>query len=64
VPGTQNEIEQDRWRPDLYVPVNAKDFATVVWFHGGGLTQGSTGGSAEPAFPLLIDFIRTRSINR
>lgn len=26
---------------DLYVPSGVKDFPTVVWFHGGGLTGGS-----------------------
>lgn len=26
---------------DIYYPENAKDFATVVWIHGGGLTGGS-----------------------
>lgn len=26
---------------DIYYPVNKKDFATIVWFHGGGLTSGS-----------------------
>ncbi|WP_346239362.1 alpha/beta hydrolase [Niabella insulamsoli] len=25
---------------DLYYPVNKKNFATVVWFHGGGITGG------------------------
>lgn len=25
---------------DLYYPKNTKDFATVIWFHGGGLTGG------------------------
>ncbi len=25
---------------DIYYPKNAKDFATVIWFHGGGLTGG------------------------
>lgn len=25
---------------DIYYPENRKDFATVVWFHGGGLTGG------------------------
>jgi acetyl esterase/lipase len=25
---------------DLYYPDNKKDFATIVWFHGGGLTAG------------------------
>ncbi len=27
-------------RLDIYSPVDAKDFPTVVWFHGGGLTGG------------------------
>lgn len=26
---------------DMYYPENKKDFATIVWFHGGGLTGGS-----------------------
>ena len=26
---------------DIYYPEEAKDFATVVWFHGGGLTGGN-----------------------
>lgn len=25
---------------DIYYPENTKDFPTVVWFHGGGLTEG------------------------
>lgn len=28
-------------RLDLYYPANKKDFATIVWFHGGGITAGS-----------------------
>ncbi len=31
----------DRCRLDVYVPTQTSDFPTVVWFHGGGLTQGS-----------------------
>ena len=27
-------------RLDLYCPKNVKDFATIVWFHGGGITGG------------------------
>ena len=30
-----------RCRLDVYYPVVAKPFATVVWFHGGGLTSGN-----------------------
>ena len=25
---------------DIYFPENQKDFATIIWFHGGGLTKG------------------------
>jgi carboxylesterase type B len=32
---------KERCRLDLYLPVGKKDFATVVWFHGGGLTGGN-----------------------
>jgi acetyl esterase/lipase len=28
-------------RLDFYYPKNKKDFATIVWFHGGGITGGS-----------------------
>ena len=23
---------------DIYYPIGAKDYATIVWFHGGGIT--------------------------
>jgi len=40
-----NEAQSDtyineRCRLDIYYPANKKNFATVVWFHGGGLKQG------------------------
>mgnify|MGYP000471717486 CR=1 FL=1 len=31
---------QERCRLDVYHPVEKKNFSTVVWFHGGGLTGG------------------------
>ncbi len=31
---------KSRCRLDLYYPADQKDFATVVWFHGGGLKAG------------------------
>ncbi len=34
------EYMDERCRLDLYFPDNRKNFATVVWFHGGGLTHG------------------------
>ena len=32
---------KSRCRLDVYHPVGKKDFATVVWFHGGGLKNGN-----------------------
>lgn len=32
---------ESQCRLDLYYPSNKKDFATIVWFHGGGITAGS-----------------------
>lgn len=32
---------KDRCRLDVYYPTNAKQFSTVVWFHGGGLKNGN-----------------------
>ena len=31
----------ERCKLDVYYPENGKDFGTVVWFHGGGLSGGS-----------------------
>ncbi|MCA9058489.1 MAG: alpha/beta hydrolase [Planctomycetaceae bacterium] len=35
------EQMQERCRLDVYAPNNSRGFATVVWFHGGGLTGGN-----------------------
>lgn len=37
----QDSYIRERCVLDIYYPVNKKDFTTVVWFHGGGLTGGS-----------------------
>jgi len=31
----------ERCKLDIYYPENTKDFTTVVWFHGGGITSGN-----------------------
>lgn len=36
-----NEYIKERCVLDVYYPENAKAVATVIWFHGGGLTGGS-----------------------
>ncbi|MGI6073026.1 MAG: alpha/beta hydrolase [Fermentimonas sp.] len=41
--GTQKKDKyiEERCKLDIYYPENIKDYPTVVWFHGGGLTGGS-----------------------
>jgi acetyl esterase/lipase len=36
-----SSYEKQRCLLDVYLPKEGKDFATLVWFHGGGLTGGS-----------------------
>jgi acetyl esterase/lipase len=36
-----DQYQKDQGKLDVYYPKGAKGFATVVWFHGGGLTGGS-----------------------
>lgn len=38
--GSGDAYQQERCKLDIYYPVNKKNFATIVWFHGGGLTGG------------------------
>ena len=40
--------ENQRCRLDVYAPATKKAFSTVIWFHGGGLTQG------ERSIPLAL----------
>ena len=35
------EYTKERCRLDVYYPAGTNDFATVVWFHGGGLSGGN-----------------------
>ncbi len=35
-----NEYIAERCKLDIYYPEKTKDFTTVVWFHGGGITGG------------------------
>ncbi|MCC9604841.1 alpha/beta hydrolase [Blastopirellula sp. JC732] len=36
-----SDYEKERCKVDVYYPADEKGFATVVWFHGGGITGGS-----------------------
>jgi acetyl esterase/lipase len=40
--------QNQRCRLDVYAPATKKPFSTVIWFHGGGLTQG------ERSIPLPL----------
>jgi len=40
-PANADEYRSDRCKIDFYFPKNKKDFVTVIWFHGGGLTGGN-----------------------
>lgn len=37
---TKDSYIKENCKSDIYYPVNIKNFSTVVWFHGGGLTEG------------------------
>lgn len=39
-PQAESEYERSRCKLDLYLPAEAKEFATLIWFHGGGLENG------------------------
>lgn len=39
----QDSNSLERCKLDLYMPQGEKDFVTVIWFHGGGLTGGDRG---------------------
>lgn len=40
-PSFKSDYVRDQCRLDLYYPKGATDYATIVWFHGGGLKEGS-----------------------
>lgn len=51
-----DEYTKQRRTLDLYAPKGAKDFVTIVWFHGGGLTGGSKSipkGLQEKGFAIV-----------
>lgn len=40
-PSEKDEYKLERCKLDIYYPEDVEGFATLVWFHGGGLTGGS-----------------------
>lgn len=47
-PGSGDGTVQERCQLD-YFPASAGTGPVLVWFHGGGLTEGDKSGSAQPA---------------
>ncbi|MBI1324595.1 alpha/beta hydrolase fold domain-containing protein [bacterium] len=41
VTDSTDDYTKERRKLDIYLPKGMKDFPTIVWFHGGGLTGGS-----------------------
>ena len=44
-PDGATNYERERCKLDLYLPAGRQGFATIVWFHGGGLQNGDKGGN-------------------
>ena len=40
VKNAESAYQKERCKLDIYYPDGKKDFATIVWFHGGGLEGG------------------------
>ena len=40
----KTDYEKERCKLDLYLPSGQKDFATLLWFHGGSLEKGDKAG--------------------
>ncbi len=59
------EYESQRCKLDLYLPSGGKNFATLVWFHGGALKGGAKDGGETPkiARALAADGIAVASVN-
>src|SRR5262245_36431199 len=59
------EYERARCQLDFYLPPAGKAFATIVWFHGGGLTGGDKAGGYVPALGrrLAGEGIAVASVN-
>ncbi len=41
------DYERQRCKLDVYLPATGKNFATLVWFHGGGVQKGEKVGTPE-----------------
>lgn len=53
------DYERERCKLDVYLPRDGKGFATLVWFHGGGLKNGDKDGRQ-----IASDTVKTAKIAR
>ena len=49
-----SDHERQRCKLDVYLPPAGKGFATLVWFHGGGLQKGDKGGTPEDSVKTSV----------
>lgn len=62
--GTElGDYEKTRCKLDIYAPVGAKDLPCVVWFHGGGLTEGDKKSARAGGYALAADGVVMVSVN-
>jgi len=60
-----SDYERERCTLDLYLPPGGKNFATLVWFHGGALKAGSKDGKDTAAIgrALAADGLAVAAVN-
>lgn len=61
--GDLSDYEQTRCKLDLFLPAEGKDFPTVVWFHGGGLTGGDKSSGAAFGRSFAKQGLAVASVN-
>jgi len=61
--GDPDAYAAERCTLDLYLPAGAKDFPTLVWFHGGGLESGSKSGARKMARSLTGEGVAVAAVN-
>lgn len=66
--GQLSDGMREKCRLDVLYPADVPDFATIVWFHGGGLTGGERSirrrlfAMIWPLWPSAIDFTLRRRL--
>lgn len=58
-----SDYEKTRCKLDVYAPMGAKGLPCVVWFHGGGLTEGDKKSARAGGYALAADGVILVSAN-